>query len=198
MSDPNGGAPPPTGSGRTGGDAEPALAITPDAKLGALLDRWPSLEEVLVEISPHFQALRNPVLRRTIAKVATLRQVSQVSGVALGVLIERLRAAVGAPAECPGAAAGAGPEVGAGPPPSWADPARVTQRHDARAEIEAGEHPMPAVMRSLSALAAGEIYELTTPFVPAPLLDLARGKGFDAYSFTQPDGVVRTLFRRAE
>ena len=70
-----------------------ASLITPDAKLGALLERWPGVEAALVEISPHFRALQNPVLRRTVARVATLRQVSKVSGVPLGVLIERLRAA---------------------------------------------------------------------------------------------------------
>jgi hypothetical protein len=74
---------------------ECAAAITPDSKIGDLLERWPELEEVLLGISPHFKALKNPVLRRTIAKVATLRQVATVSGVALGVLVERLRAGAG-------------------------------------------------------------------------------------------------------
>ena len=73
---------------------ESVATITPDSRLGELLERWPVLEEVLLEISPHFKALKNPVLRRTVAKVATLRQVSTVSGVALGVLIERLRRSV--------------------------------------------------------------------------------------------------------
>jgi hypothetical protein len=77
---------------------ECAATITPDSRLGELLERWPALEDVLVQLSPHFRALRNPVLRRTVAKVATLRQVSSVSGVALGVLIERLRAGAGLPA----------------------------------------------------------------------------------------------------
>ncbi len=55
---------------------ECAASITPDSRLGDLLERWPGLEDVLLELSPHFRALRNPVLRRTVAKVATLRQVS--------------------------------------------------------------------------------------------------------------------------
>src|SRR5512146_1781953 len=79
-----------------------APAVTPDSKLGDLLARWPHLEELLVAMSPHFKALRTPVLRRTVAQVATLRQVSTVSGVPLGTLVERLRAGAGlAPAEVP-------------------------------------------------------------------------------------------------
>ena len=169
-----------------------AATITPDSKIGDLLQRWPELEDVLVDLSPHFRALRNPVLRRTVAKVATLRQVSAVSGVALGVLVERLRA---------GAGLAAAPVAEDGVPiaaerPAWAVEREVTRTHDARAAIEAGEHPMPRVMADLAALAGGEVYALVTPFVPAPLVDLARGKGFLGFSVTEGEGLVRTYFRR--
>ena len=169
--------------------------ITPDSKLGDLLERWPGLEQVLLEISPHFKALRNPVLRRTVAKVATLRQVSTVSGVALGVLVERLREGAGL-----SPAAIVDPEGGGAPAqrPAWADERSVTRTHDARAAIEAGEHPMPRVMADLAALSDGDVYALVTPFVPAPLVDLARGKGFLSFSATEGDALVRTFFRRAD
>jgi hypothetical protein len=170
---------------------ECAATITPDSRLGDLLERWPGLEEVLLELSPHFKALKNPVLRRTVAKVATLRQVSTVSGVALGVLVERLRAGAGlAPVEVEDEAAAPAER------PAWADDRSVTRTHDARAAIEAGEHPMQRVMADLAALAGGEVYVLVTPFVPAPLVDLARGKGFAAFSAREGDALVRTFIRR--
>ncbi len=169
----------------------PAI-ITPDSKLGELLERWPGLEDVLVQLSPHFRALRNPVLRRTVAKVATLRQVSSVSGVALGVLIERLRAGAGLPP-----VALADERGGAlSERPTWAAEDAVTRTHDARSGIEAGEHPLPRVMADLAALAEADVYQLLTPFVPAPLVDLARGKGFVSYSVREGDALVRTFFRR--
>lgn len=174
-----------------------AAAITPDSKVGDLLVRWPELEDVLVELSPHFRALRNPVLRRTIAKVATLRQVSSVSGVALGVLVARLREGAGL---APGAADAGGAEEGgaarAEERPAWASEREVKRTHDARAAIDAGEHPMPRVMADLAALGDGEVYALVTPFVPAPLVDLAREKGFLAFSVAEDEARVRTYFRR--
>jgi hypothetical protein len=172
------------------------LTITPDARLGALLERWPFLEEVLIELSPHFRALRNPVLRRTVARVATLRQVSSVSGVALGTLIARLRSAAGVEAPCGGGAEGEREAAAEAPLPAWAVATRVSRSHDARAAIEAGEHPLPQVMRDLGALGEGEVYELVTPFVPAPLLDMAREKGFLGHSVREAEDVVRTYFRR--
>jgi uncharacterized protein DUF1858 len=169
-------------------------SITPDSRLGDLLERWPHLEEVLVGLSPHFKALRNPVLRRTVAKIATLRQVATVSGVPLGTLLERLRAGAGlAPLDVAG-------EDGAAPGdrPPWAAQAAVARTRDARAAIAAGEHPMPQVMADLAALGDGEVYALVTPFVPAPLLDLARGKGFASFSVVEAEGLVRTFLRKAD
>jgi hypothetical protein len=169
-----------------------AAAITPESKVGDLLERWPALEDVLVSMSPHFRALRNPVLRRTVAKVATLRQVASVGGVPLGSLVERLRAAAGLPPLALAAEGGGGPS----PRPAWAAEASAARTHDARAAIEAGEHPMPRVIADLVALAEGEVYQLLTPFVPAPLVDLAKGKGFEAFSVAAEEGLVRTFFRR--
>jgi hypothetical protein len=172
-----------------------AASITPDSKVGELLERWPGLEEVLIELSPHFRALRNPVLRRTVAKVATLRQVSTVSGVPLGVLIERLRAGAGLP---PVAVAAVDANAGAAAErPTWAEARTATRTHDARAAIEAGEHPLPRVMSDLAALGEADVYQLVTPFVPAPLVDLAHDKGFASHSVLEREGLVRTFFRRS-
>jgi hypothetical protein len=168
-----------------------AADITADSRVGDLLECWPELEEVLIGLSPHFRALRNPVLRRTIAKVATLRQVSEVAGVPLGALVEKLRAGAGLPL------LEGGDEEGGVPAerPAWAVREAVAQTHDARAAIEAGVHPMPRVMADLAALGDGQVYELVTPFVPAPLVDLARGKGFATFS-VESGRVVRTFFRK--
>ncbi|MFL5301512.1 MAG: DUF1858 domain-containing protein [Anaeromyxobacteraceae bacterium] len=170
------------------------MSITPDSRLGDLLARWPGLEDVLVELSPHFKALRNPVLRRTVAKVATLRQVSVVSGVPLGTLVERLRAGAGLPPLAIGEDASGAPAE----KPAWAEHDAVARTHDARAAIAAGEHPMPQVMADLTALGDGQVYELVTPFVPAPLVELAHGKGFASFSVVEAEGLVRTYFRKRD
>jgi hypothetical protein len=82
--------------------------------------------------------------------------------------------------------------------PPWAALGAVTGRHDARAAIVAGEHPLPKVMTDLAALGADGVYELVTPFVPAPLVDVARQKGFESFSAAAAPGLVRTYFRRAK
>src|ERR1043166_2695022 len=72
-----------------------SLNINPETTVGALLEEYPQLESVLVEMAPAFAKLRNPVVRRTVARVATLEQAARIGGVSLHAMILRLRNRVG-------------------------------------------------------------------------------------------------------
>ncbi len=53
------------------------------------------------------------------------------------------------------------------------------------------------MQKELEALGRGDVYELVTPFIPAPLLGLAARDGFEAYPQVDPEArCVRTFFRR--
>ena len=71
------------------------IPITPDTKVAALLRHYPELEEVLIGIAPPFKKLRNPILRRSVAKVTSLRQAAAVGRVPIHEVVNELRAAVG-------------------------------------------------------------------------------------------------------
>ncbi len=170
------------------------LTITPDTKIGPLLDRFPQLEAPLMKLSPAYAKLRNPLLRKTVAKVATLQQVAKIGDVAIGTLINTLRSELGIEAqwqseEKSDAATGK---------PGWVKADRIAQSLDATPLLEAGEHPLNRVMSDLQKLAAGKVYELITPFVPAPLLDAVAKKGFAIYSERQSDGAVHSYICRNE
>ena len=49
------------------------LIITPKTKVAELLDAYPQLEDILIEIAPQFKKLQNPVLQKTIARVTSLQ-----------------------------------------------------------------------------------------------------------------------------
>ena len=164
--------------------------ITPETKISALLDHYPHVEDVLIEITPAFKKLRNPILRKTIAKVATLRQVAQIGDVSLATMINKLRAAVGQTTDS---------EIddeskAAATQPDWFDSAKIAKSLDARPILESGQHPMSQVLDELKELKSGEIYELITPFLPAPLIDMAKQKGYHAWSKEEQADLVRTFF----
>ncbi len=72
----------------------------------------------------------------------------------------------------------------------------ISVTYDARADLAAGAHPVQRVMRELGDLPPDGIYELVTPFLPAPLIDMAKAKGFSVWSEKRGDDEVRTYFGR--
>ena len=44
------------------------FSITPDTRIGTLLEKFPELEETLIELAPSFDKLKNPFLRKTVGK----------------------------------------------------------------------------------------------------------------------------------
>jgi len=152
------------------------MEITPQTRVAELLEAHPGLEDALVAAAPAFAKLRNPVLRATVARFATLAHAAQVSGVPLPELMRVVRGAVGAEEPACAEASGA-PEVDAQWPP-WFREASVLERLDAGALLAAGEHPWVRVAKAMAEEPPGATLIVRSEFVPAPLLDRAREKGW--------------------
>lgn len=174
-------------------DKDAELPITPETKVGAMLEHYPQLEEVLINMARAFSRLKNPILRKTVGKVATLRQVAQLGKIPLGTLINDLRAAAGQEKKLDFAEEG----TLSNERPEWVKSSPVARTFDARPMIESGEHPMTQVLKDLNELPDGQLYELITPFIPAPLVDKARARGFLAWSWEEKPEIVKTYFVRS-
>jgi hypothetical protein len=171
------------------------LPITPETKVGELLEAYPELEETLVGLAPAFSKLKNPILRKTVARVATLAQAARVGGVEVRTLVGTLRTAAGLPGEPTAAEAAAAGDV-LDAPPSWHDAARVVATIDADAVLATGEHPLGAVQGAAAALSNGGELLLVASFFPAPLVDAMRKKGLETSSWRAADGRVATSLRK--
>lgn len=66
------------------------MELNEKTSLYALLKEYPFLLDFLVRLSPEFEKLKNPVLRKTIARLATLRQVSEEGKIPLPELMARI------------------------------------------------------------------------------------------------------------
>lgn len=146
-----------------------------------LLDAYPQLEEVLIRQSAHFTALRNPILRKTVARVATLEKASQMSGIPVRRLVATLREAAGLPGEPD--ATDLGPEV---EPvavdvvtPDWFDENKVRTTVDADDLLAKGGVPLPKVTRGVLDLPPGGLLCVKSVFRPTPLKWLAGEFHFD-------------------
>jgi hypothetical protein len=165
--------------------------IDPETKIGALLEKFPQLENTLMQMAPHFKQLRNPILRKTIARVASLSQVAAIGKVSLTEMINELRVQVGIQEKF---APDLDEDVVSSKRPAWVSESRVVKTLDARPLLEAGEHPVQRVLQECRALKSGEIYALVTPFLPAPLIENAEKQGLLAWTTEKEEGVYKTFF----
>ena len=148
------------------------LIITPKTKVLELIETYPELEDVLIEYAPAFKNLKNPVLRRTVAKIATLQQAAAIGGVKTEELINRLRKEIGQ--ELITGEAGTQYNY---KKPEWFSEEKVAQRFNASEMLAKGEHPVNQVLSDLNHLEEGKIYQLIAPFLTAPLIDKATSLG---------------------
>lgn len=168
---------------------ESGVPIDPDTKVATLLDCYPELEDVLIALAPPFKKLRNPVLRRSVARVASLRQAAAVAGLSVGEVINALRSAVGQ--EAIEADSMSADDSYFGRQPEWFDPTRVVRSIDER-EVGPETMPLTTVMEEAKELQRGEILVLTTTFLPAPGIDIITKKGFLVWSAREGEELVKT------
>ncbi len=161
------------------------LDITPQTIVGDLLNAYPELEDKLIEIAPVFSKLKNPILRRTIAKVTSLKQASVVANISVAVLINSLRKAVNQDEIKLTEENKIGNNV-----PSWVSMEKIKIEYDACIDLENGIHPAGKVTKEILSLENDDIYLLITPFVPAPLIKIVEEKGFKTFSIKASETIV--------
>jgi len=145
--------------------------ITPKSKIAEILSNYPELEEIFIKFAPEFEKLKNPILRKIVAKLTTLEQAAKIANVDLGKLINTLRKAVGQDTiENIDASTDVNFET--------FDKTNVIEHFDARPLLNAGNHPVHIVMDKLSKLETNQILCLITPFKPFPLIEMAKQRNF--------------------
>jgi hypothetical protein len=167
------------------------LIITPKTKVLELIETYPELEDVLIEYAPAFKNLKNPVLRRTVAKIATLQQAAAIGGVKTEELINWLRKEVGQDT----IACESGSQYNY-QKPDWFSEDKIVKRFNSSEMLAAGEHPVNQVIADLNHLEKGKIYELQAPFLTAPLIDKATSLGLEHWIVQKSDNVFYIYFNK--
>lgn len=150
------------------------LIITPKTKISDLLDAYPQLEDLLIEMAPPFKKLKNPVLRKTIARITTISQAATIGNLNVEELVNKLRGEVGQNL------ADVEPDGGVTfnlQQPGWFDNSKVVEEIDTRDMLHAGEQPVHVVLAGVKKLKQGEILKVIAPFLPAPLIEKASSLG---------------------
>ena len=165
--------------------------ITPETKVGELLDNFPELEEKLIEIAPPFRRLKNKVLRRTVAKITTLKQAAKVGNVSLSELVNKLRKTAGQlEIEIDDEKSTIVPK------PEWVKDENIKTIYNASIDLDSGQQPITRVTKEINKLNKDDIYLLITPFLPAPLIKIIEDKGCITYSAKINKNHVQTFIKK--
>lgn len=112
------------------------MKLTPATRLMELLERFPFLIDFLAAYHPHFGQLKNPILRKTLGRFATLSKVAEMGGLQVDLLLraiqDKVRQDAGESLEV---------EAGAAAGPTETDAARMEGLKDIIRALHAGETP---------------------------------------------------------
>jgi len=174
--------------------SDESLQILSSTKVAQLLDFYPELEELLIKMAPPFKKLKNPILRQSVAKVATLKQAAIVGQLELTSMINQLREAVGQEALV--ATETISEEQYLGAAPGWFSPDCVASSIDDRAG-DSDKMAINRVLTTLKGLGEHQVVELVTIFLPAPGIDAARRKGLTTWTLREEEDLYKTYFTRS-
>jgi uncharacterized protein (DUF2249 family) len=139
------------------------------------LDEYPFLEEELIKLNPKFKKLKNPVLRRTVARIASVKQAAKVGGMDPGELLNFLRQKVGqAPVDVE-------VQEERAVAPEWitAEPKIII---DGNKLLDEGKNPLAELSKAIKDLHKGDVVLLLTDFRPEPLIEEMKKRGHEVYS----------------
>ena len=167
------------------------LVITPKTKVLQLIEAYPQLEDVLIDYVPAFKKLKNPILRKTVAKIATLQQAASTGNVKVSDLINLLRKEVGQDL-LTDSIDNAYNLI----KPDWYNEQIINQEFDVREMLASGEQPVNQVIADLNKMSTGTIYKLIAPFLPAPLIDKATSLQISHWVVKEHDELFIVYFHK--
>jgi hypothetical protein len=169
------------------------LIITPKTKIFDLLDSYPELEDILISSAPEFKKLKNPILRKTIARITNISQAATIGGLNVEELVNRLREKAGQGnieqlddtgmkylTICP----------------DWFKKEAVVSTIDIREMLNRDEQPVHEVLAAIKRLKENEILEIIAPFIPAPLLDKTLSLEYKHWLDKKAEGEYRVYFSK--
>lgn len=153
-----------------------------DDRISTVLARDERLLAVLVAAAPAFKKLQNPLLRKTMSKLATVEQAARIAGLDAADLLARLNGAL------------------AGEPPRDVRPVDHVPLHEAmpaalldvpperivdldvRDELRAGREPFRPIMSAAGRVDRDGVLRLRAIFEPAPLYPVLGRQGFSHFT----------------
>lgn len=166
------------------------MSFNPSSKIAALIAAHPAALDAIVSISPKFNKLRNPLLRKLMAGRTTIEAAARIGGCDYVDFVQKLT-----PLGLQFDQKKSEDKQQSTPKPSWLTTAGENQlvNLDVRPVLETGQDPLRIILDTLNELQPGQILCVINSFEPTPLISLLGNKGYESYVEQQHD-VCKTYF----
>jgi len=171
------------------------MEITLETKIADLLKSREDMKDILIGINPRFKKLNNPVLRRTLGRVASVKQAAIVGGMDAIDLLNQLRRAVGQREVERDEKSGKKGKLKEQSAPEWIEE-EPKARFDGNAMLDEEKNPLAVITRKMKELQRGDIVTLSVDFKPEPLIEEFLKKGFELYT-KEENGSFVTYIRKS-
>ena len=148
-------------------------SIRAEWKVSDVLTRYPDLLQVLIDLSPAFKHLRNPLARTLRTRLVSVAQAARVAGMQPTELVRCLNQAVGI--DVPDEDDRSPSDVQTEAPSIEVE---IIEELDVRPLLERGEEPFKIIMAAIARLPEHGALRLRTSFEPVPLYAVLARRGF--------------------
>ena len=166
------------------------ITIQPGTKISAIIKANADAIEAIASINPHFNKLRNPILRKILASRVTISEAAKIGKCSIECFAEKLRP-LGFDLQC---------EELCDKQEQEDRPSHIEHHTvlDVRDDLAKGNDPFNIIMKALADDKTGEILLLVNSFVPFPLIKILERKGYTITVRQIADDIVHTYLQKNE
>lgn len=160
------------------------MIINANTKISKILKQNPDALEAIISITPKFEKLRNPLLRRLMAARTSISMASNIAGIGVEHFFEKLEPLGFEPdRETKAESNTERPKL-----PAYFSSLKPEQiiELDVRPIIEAGEDPLSLIIKKVKSVPQNGALKIINSFEPTPLISLLKNQGFDSF-VNKPD-----------
>jgi uncharacterized protein (DUF2249 family) len=168
------------------------MIINANTKISKILKHNSDALEEIISITPKFEKLRNPLLRKLMAARTSIGMASNIAGVSVNNFFEKLEPLGFEPdSETEAESNTQKPKL-----PAYFNSLKPEQviEFDVRPIIEAGEDPLSLIIKKVKSVPKNGALRIINSFEPTPLISLLKKQGFDSFVDKVDDETVETYF----
>ncbi|MBS1764600.1 MAG: DUF2249 domain-containing protein [Bacteroidetes bacterium] len=172
------------------------ITINANTKIATLLKQHPDALEAIISISPKFNKLRNPLLRKLMAGRTSISMASKIGGCTVNDFFEKLQP-LGFSVDSETKADETTESVAV---PEFLKniSAKDIAELDVRPVLESGKDPLNLILEKLKPLQSHQVLKLINNFEPIPLIQLLEKQGYQTYTEIIDPDLYYTYFNKTE